>query len=179
MICSSENLLRFISSVLRWAGLYFKLEEFSQGRSGEDTAARGDVRAMHLAAWHQAASGWYCESAANMATTGSIPQSAFTPRLPGGTPGSAITFTATGLHASADGTGTVVSWIDSADITERRVTSAAVVKYSGLSMSAGSFEAATGTIMNPQLDSAERVAVPAALAAQIPDGAPVVMTSFE
>ncbi|WP_221443544.1 hypothetical protein, partial [Novispirillum itersonii] len=31
--CSSENLLRFISSVLSMGGLYFKLEEFSRGRS--------------------------------------------------------------------------------------------------------------------------------------------------
>ena len=36
MICSSLNLLRFISSVLCWAGLYFKPEEISQGRSAVD-----------------------------------------------------------------------------------------------------------------------------------------------
>ena len=145
----------------------------------DDAEARGTVRAMHLATWHQAAAGWYGASAANRATSGAIPQASFASRLPGGTPGSAITFTATGLQASADGAGTIISWVDSADLTERRATSAAVAEYAGMSMAAGSFETATGTIVNPQLDSAERVAVPAALAARIPDGAPVVMTSFE
>jgi len=38
MICSSENLLRFMSSVLSMGGLYFKLEEFARGRSSMLTA---------------------------------------------------------------------------------------------------------------------------------------------
>lgn len=40
MICSSVNLLRFISPSSRWAGLYFKLEEISQGRSSANSLVR-------------------------------------------------------------------------------------------------------------------------------------------
>lgn len=145
----------------------------------DDSEARGAVRAMHLATWHQAASGWYGDSAANRSTAGDIPRSSFASRLPGGGTGSALTFTATGLHVAADGAGTVVSWADSVDLTERRLTSARVAEYAGLSMAAGSFEAATSTIVSPSTDTGNRVAVPAALASRVPDGAPVIMTVFE
>lgn len=145
----------------------------------DDAEARGAVKAMHLATWHQAAATWYGGSAANRATSGAIPQTSFASRLPGGTAGSAITFTATGLHAAADGAGTVVSWVDSADLTERRFTAAAAVTYAGRSMAAGSFESATRTVVNPRVDAAARVPVPAALAAQIPDGAPMIITYFQ
>lgn len=145
----------------------------------DDAEARGTVKAMHLATWHQAAAGWYGASAANRATSGAIPQASFASRLPGGSAGSAITFTATGLHAATDGAGTVVSWVDSADLTERRLTSARVAEYAGLSMAAGSFEAATSTIVSPSTDTGDRVAVPAALASRVPDGAPIIMSVFE
>ncbi|MBB6212309.1 integrase core domain-containing protein, partial [Novispirillum itersonii] len=53
--CSSENLLRFISSVLSMGGLYFKLEEFSRGRSTSMAMLRWSQE--HRVEWHYIAPG--------------------------------------------------------------------------------------------------------------------------
>ncbi len=144
----------------------------------DDAHARGLAKATHLAVWHRAASGWYAGSSVSMATTGEIGMADVAAHLPGGS-GSALTFTATGLHSAADGAGTLVSWADTADPSERRHASAAAATAPDASVASGAFEAATSTIVNPQVDVAGRVAVPPSLAAGIPDGAPVMLSRFE
>lgn len=146
--------------------------------AGGDLEARAKAKAWHLSAWHAAAAGWYGSSEATRGVAGDLPSAAFRDRLPGGA-GGAATFTASGLRSRSDGAGSVVSWIDTADSTERAAVGAEIARRTVRSIAVGSFDAATRTIVSGLTDLPGRVPVPASVAAHIPDGAPVAMTTFQ